>query len=120
MSPATVILCLLILMIVLFSIKSYLKKLKSGCCGGGDGPERIRPDDADPAHYPCHRIVSIEGMSCRNCAARIESAFNARRGVLARVSLSQKRMDLYSLSPMDDALVRQIVARAGYTAKDIE
>ena len=49
----TVIICLVLLVIVIFAVRSYLKKLKSGCCGsGGDEVKRVRPADRDVYHYP--------------------------------------------------------------------
>ena len=49
----TVLICLALLLIVVFSVRSYLKKLKTGCCGsGGDQVKRVRPGDRDVSHYP--------------------------------------------------------------------
>ena len=119
MTPATAIICLVILVIVIFSVKSYLKKLQHGCCGGGDAPEKVKTDDRNPAHYLCHRVVTVEGMTCAHCVQHVENAFNAKDGVMARVNLSKKRADVYSKAPLEDSDIRQIVARAGYAVTSI-
>ena len=87
----TAVICLVLLMIVVFSVRSYLKKLKSGCFGaGGDEVKRIRPADRDASHYSYARLVRIEGMHCQNCARRVENAFNSQEGFYAKVDLAKK------------------------------
>lgn len=120
MSPATVIIGLALLVIILFTVSTYLKKLQSGCCGGGDGVSVTPPADGNPAHYSCHAVLTVEGMSCRNCSARVESAFNERTDTMARVNLNKKRADVYTKQPIDDGELRAIVARVGYGVSRIE
>ena len=119
MTPATSIICLVMLVIVIFGAKSYWKKLQHGCCGGGDAPEKIKADDCNPAHYPCHKVVTVEGMTCAHCVQRVENAFNAQSGVMAKVNLGKKRADVYSKAPLEDSEIRRIVAQAGYTVTNI-
>ena len=59
-------------------------------------------------------------MSCRNCSARVESAFNARNDTMARVNLNKKRADVYTKQPIDDGELRAVVARVGYGVSKIE
>ena len=50
---STAVICLVLLVIVVAAVRSYLKKLKSGCCGaGGDVVKPVRPADRDLSHYP--------------------------------------------------------------------
>ena len=69
MSPATVVIGLILLLFVLWSMRSYIKRLRTGCCGGGDGS--VRPADAHASHYPCHLALRVSGMHCAGCAQRI-------------------------------------------------
>ena len=65
-------------------------------------------------------VLTVEGMSCRNCSARVESAFNARTDTMARVNLNKKRADVYTKQPIDDGELRAVVARVGYGVSKIE
>ena len=43
-SPATIIICVVIAAICIFAVISYRKKLKNGCCGGGgDEVKHVKP-----------------------------------------------------------------------------
>ena len=64
MSPSTVIIGLILLAIIIITVISYMKKMKSGCCGGGDAVSVTPPADNNPAHYSYHAVLTVEGMSC--------------------------------------------------------
>ena len=98
MSPSTVIIGLILLAIIIITVISYMKKMKSGCCGG-DAVSVTPPADNNPAHYSYHAVLTVEGMSCRNCSACVESAFNARTDTMTRVNLNKKRADVYTKQP---------------------
>lgn len=120
MNLPTLLIVLALAAIAVYTVIAYRKKLASGCCGtGGDRVRRVRKAGR-PEDYPCHRVVTVEGMHCDNCAARVENAFNALDGVTARVNLGRKRADIYSREPLDDGRIRQIVAQAGYAVSAIE
>lgn len=119
MSTAVIIVVLVV--IVVFSVKSYMKKLAGGCCGaGGDRVNRIKPRDGDKNSYPCLKRVRIGGMTCKNCAIRVENAFNSREGFMAKVDLSKKTADVYMKNPADSSIIEEIVDRAGYDVLSIE
>lgn len=120
MSPSTVIIGLILLAIIIITVISYMKKMKSGCCGGGDAVSVTPPADNNPAHYSHHAVLTVEGMSCRSCSARVESAFNARTDTMARVNLNKKRADVYTKQPIDDGELRAVVARVGYGVSKTE
>lgn len=114
---STAIVCLVILIIAVFSIKSYIKKLSSGCCGsGGDKPERIKPKDCKKSNYPYSKVVKISGMSCKNCAARIENAFNSLDGYYAKVNLKKNEALILMKQPTDDNTIKEIIHSSGYKA----
>lgn len=111
----TAIICLILLMICIFAVKSYIKKLRNGCCGGGsDIEKKIKPLDADESHYRYKYIIGVDGMSCRNCAAHVENAFNTQEGYLAKVSLRKKSAEVLTKEPMQEADFRRMITKAGY------
>lgn len=118
---STAAICAVIVIICILAVFSYIKKLKSGCCGaGGDTVKRVKPQDRDASHYPYARRVSIEGMHCKNCAQRIENAFNAQADCMAEVNLGKKCAVVRSKSPLSDEAIKQTVWHAGYQATAVE
>ncbi len=112
---STIIICAVLILIALFAIRSYIKKLANGCCGAeGDGIKKIKPSDTNKSNYPFSKIVKIEGMTCKNCAARVENAFNSIDGFYASVNLKKNEADVLMKEEKDDASLRQIVRDAGY------
>lgn len=63
---STAVICILLIVICVFGIKSYLKRLTSGCCGssGEKAVKRIKVKDRDLSHYPHQCILKVDGMSC--------------------------------------------------------
>ena len=102
-------------------MKAHLKKLKTGCCGsGGDEVKRVRPVDRDRSHYPCAKVVRIEGMHCQNCARRVENAFNAKEGFYAKVDLGKKTALVRSKREVPDEELKQVVRSLGYSPVAVE
>lgn len=90
-SPATIIICVVIAAICIFAVISYRKKLKNGCCGGGgDEVKHVKPQDTNVNDYDHVYRMDIEGMHCKNCAMRIENAFNEQPDRMAKVDLARQ------------------------------
>ena len=120
MTLSTLLILLGLIVIAAYTVVSYRKRVASGCCGsGGDQVARVA-GTGSAADYPCHKVVTIDGMHCENCAARVANAFNREEGLMAKVSLSKKRADVYSREPLEDGRIRQIVALAGYAVREIQ
>lgn len=119
---STAIIVVLLVMVCIFSLKSYLKKLRGGCCGaGGDGPEKkIKVADRNADHYPYKTVAAIDGMVCANCATRVENALNAMDGVWAKVDLPKKQAVIRSKAPLEEQEVRSAVRKQGYTVMKLE
>lgn len=118
----TAIVCFILVIIAIFSIKSYMKKLSHGCCGGeADVPEKkVRVMDKKKEHYPYHKRMIIEGMTCKNCVRRIENAFNSEEGCYAVASLKEEQAELYMKQPLENEDIIKLVQKAGYQVKKIE
>ncbi|CCY85247.1 copper chaperone [Clostridium sp. CAG:149] len=114
---STAVICVILAVICIFSVKKYRKKLTSGCCGaGGEGTvKKRRVSDRNKAHYPYTKILKIDGMSCGNCANRVENALNALDGVWASVDLGSQEALVRMKQPTDPEFLKNAVRKQGYT-----
>ncbi len=117
----TVVICVVLGLVCVLGVRSYLKKLKSGCCGsGGDEVKRVRPLDRNVNHYPYVKVVQIDGMHCQNCAKRIENAFNTQDGFFAKVNLAKQRAIVRSKREVPDRELKQVVRNVGDSPVNVE
>lgn len=114
---ATALICLILVAAVTVGVKSYLKKLRSGCCGAASEPmvKRVKVKDKDPSHYPYVKALKIDGMTCANCSNRVENALNHLEGVYASVDLMKEEAIVRMKEPLEDQVLKKAVAAAGYT-----
>jgi Cu+-exporting ATPase len=66
------------------------------------------------------KTITIEGMSCSHCVARVEKALGGIDGVTARVSLEKKSAEISLTKPVADETLKRAVEDAGYTVLKIE
>ncbi|MCE5235261.1 MAG: heavy-metal-associated domain-containing protein [Clostridiaceae bacterium] len=66
------------------------------------------------------KTLSIEGMSCGHCAARVEKALNAIPGVSAKVDLASKSAAAELSSSVADDVLKAAVEDAGYEVVGIQ
>ena len=98
----TAILVVVLVAAVVFGVKSYMKKLSSGCCGASvEKEKRIGARDSDETHYPYAYEIAVEGM-------------------LARADVPHARVTLRAKEPVEEGRIRQIIALAGYRAVWVE
>ena len=122
MDVGTVIIFVFILVLCIFGIKSYLKRLTSGCCGSGGGgkEKKVKVEDRDLTHYPITGLLSIDGMTCGNCVRRVENALNRLEGVWAEVSLSEGKATVHMKKEIEEAELRKVLREAGYALLSIK
>lgn len=74
---STAIICAVLIVIAIIGIKSYAKKLTSGCCGASSQPsvKKMKVRDKDKSHYPYSLLLKVDGMSCGNCASMHSTAW---------------------------------------------
>lgn len=105
---------------ILFGIKSMLRRAAGrGCCSGGTATVRIKPKDKNRSHYAYRAEMDIQGMTCENCALRIENALNSLEGVMAKVNLKKNRVSLLLKKTGGEQILTAAVAGAGYTVTEI-
>ena len=112
-----IILAILLVMVVL-ALNSGRKHFKGsgGCCGGG-GEERPHKKLEEPAVG--QRVLSVEGMHCESCQARIEKAIDRLDGVVCKTNLHKKTATVTFSQPVSDDTLKEIVEKLGYRVTEI-
>ena len=86
-----------------------------GCCGEHESAEKkVTVSDRNKAHYSYAVLLQIGGMTCENCARKVENALNLLDGTWAVVSISGGSAKVLSKTPPDEAALREAVRGAGY------
>ena len=111
---ATVIICIILALICALGIRSSIKRISNGCCGGADEVKKVKAEDTDLSHYPHHYCVEVEGMTCGQCKKRVENAFNEKKGFYAKVDLKKKKAEVYTKEETTEQEIRDVVRRSGY------
>lgn len=119
---STAIIVIILIVICVYSVKSYSKKLTHGCCGGeSDGPiQRVKPQDPHKENYLYCQSMKIEGMTCQNCQRRIENLFNQLDGYYMEVNLKKHSAKLYTKQDVSQSEIKQKIASLGYRVTKIE
>ncbi len=65
------------------------------------------------------KTMTIEGMSCGHCSARVEKALNALEGVTATVDLESKTAAVQISGDVSDDALKNAVVEAGYEVTGI-
>lgn len=66
------------------------------------------------------KSISIEGMSCGHCSARVEKALSALEGVTAKVDLVAKKATVSFSNETTDEQLKKVVEDAGYEVVEIK
>ena len=118
MNATSIIIVIAAALLVIYAIRGTIQKArgkaKSSCCGGPEVKSR-KVDDTDESHYPYAYDLSIEGMSCSNCARTVENALNRTEGLWARVNLGKKEAHVLAKQAMQEADFAQIMNKTDYT-----
>ena len=65
------------------------------------------------------KVISISGMSCEHCKARVEKALNAIDGVEAKVNLKKNNAVVNLKKDVDDQALTDAIREAGYEAVSV-
>lgn len=96
-------------------------KKGGGCCGEhGETEAKSSVKDRARAHYPYRVTLDIGGMTCENCARKVENALNGLEGIWATVRISDHRAVVRAKMAPDEDLLRRTVQQAGYVVLRLE
>ena len=120
-SKVGVAIVVLVFAIVLaLAVRAALRHFKGegGCCGGGAGAP---PPVADKAIGPAvaRRELSLDGLHCMKCVARVKAALEALPGVAADVTLDPQRAIVRMDREVPDESLRKAVENQGFQVLSI-
>ena len=108
-----IILAILLVMVVL-AVNSGRKHFKGSGGGGEDRPHKKLEEPAVG-----QRVLSVEGMHCESCQARIEKAIDRLDGVVCKTNLHKKTATVTYSQPVSDDTLKEIVEKLGYRVTEI-
>lgn len=117
-----VIIIVILSLVTGWAVYKTIQKSKKGggCCGEHEeGVKRIPVQDRNKKHYLYQKIMTIGGMTCENCAIRVENELNALPGVWAKVDIAEKKAVVLLKENTDESVLRNAVIAAGYVVTDI-
>ncbi len=121
MNPVDIAIAALLLILLAAAVVFVGTKRRKGCCQSDETAEkRIKVSDKNPRHYPFCVRVSISGMTCPKCCARVENALNAKGTVWAKVNRKDGSALVRMKEELPDDTLRRIVSREGFTVVGIE
>lgn len=107
-----IIIIVIIAAAAVFGLRSTLKHFKGqgGCCGGGD----YKPKRKKLKNVKYQKTFQVEGMHCQHCKNRVEEVVNDVPGIAGVVNLKKRELTVSYAEDVEDAVIRDRIARAGY------
>lgn len=117
----TFIICILLILLILYALRSSLKHFKGegGCCGGGSEVKEKPVKKKLNGPVIEEKVVHIQGMHCDHCRISVENAINSLDGVCAKVNLNKNLAVVQYERPCDDADIIRAVTGAGFEVVSI-
>ena len=121
MSAADLISIVILVIIIFVAVKYSIPHFKGegACCGGGGSKRKaVKPKKLDKVLSV--KTVKIDGMTCKNCVARVQNALNSVDGISAKVSLGSKSANVKLGRDISDSEISDIISDLGYTVTEIK
>lgn len=112
-----IIIAVILIIVVLGLLRAKKHFSGGGCCEIGSKTIRTHKELTEPVIGT--RVLTVEGMTCENCQARVENAINHYNGVVCKVDLKKKTATVSFSRPVEDSLLKETVEKLGYTVTDI-
>lgn len=92
----------------------------AGKTDGGSSPQNENNENQSE-DFEMKKLITVEGMCCDHCAARVEKALSAVSGVVsADVKLKKNLAVVRSREEVSDEEIKKVVEEAGYKVTAIE
>lgn len=112
-----IIIAVLVLILVLAVLRGKKHFKGGGCCGSGGNTIRDKKTLEEPIIG--RKVLIVEGMSCENCAIRVENALNRLEHVMCRVQLKKKTAVVSYSQEVSDEALKAVVEEIGYQVTQI-
>ena len=103
-------------LLVVIGVISGRKHFKNGGCCGGESTVKSKKKLNKVIGT---RTVKIEGMTCENCANRVEWAINDIDGLVGKVNLKKHQAVVSMEKDVDNAVIKAAIEKAGYDVIEI-
>ena len=106
----------ILLVVAFFAIRTIVKrKGRKGCCGSGSD---YKPRKKKLKKVIATKVFVVDGMHCEKCANRVTEVVNDIPGVAGVVDLKKGIVTVSYEQEVPDELIKQRIARVGYTVKE--
>lgn len=106
------IIIIILIAVVTLALLHFRNHFRGGCCGSGS--KTIRSHKKLDQPILGKKELTIEGMHCKNCQARVENAINRCHGVACHVDLRRKIATVSYCQPISDDELTHIIEKLGY------
>lgn len=113
-----VLVLILALVVVLAVLRARKHFRGGGCCGSGSNTIRAHKTLTKPVI--CKKVLTIDGMHCESCQARVENAIDRFPQAACTVDLRKKTSTVSLCAPLSDEELIQTVEKLGYRITAIE
>lgn len=114
----TIIIAILLVVVVLALVRTKKHFKGGGCCGSGSNTIRTTKQLSEPKLG--EKVLTVEGMHCENCQARVENILNRLDGVVCVVNLKKKTAIVSYSREVSDKELTEPLERLGYQVTAIK
>lgn len=116
---STIIVCVVLALIIIFAIINSAKHFRGegGCCGGGSSEIKVKKKKLSDVKATL--IISVDGMTCKNCSARIQNKLNEMDNVSADVNLRTNQATVEIEDGVSEEDIKAAIERLGYTVTGV-
>ena len=107
----------ILLVIAIAAIGTLVKRSgRKGCCGSGSD---YKPRKKKLKNVIAIKTFEVDGMHCEKCANRVTEVVNDIPGASGVVNLKKGIVAVSYEQEVPDELIKQRIARVGYTVNEI-
>lgn len=113
------VIILILVLVVILAVRRARKHFRGGgCCGSGSNTIRTHKTLTQPVI--CKKVLTVEGMHCENCQARVENAIDRFPQAACTVDLRKKTATVSLTAALSDQELKNAVEKLGYQVTSIQ